>query len=367
MTEGPGGSLDLAALRRGLAALFPASDPAAAEVLELAGDASTRRYYRVRTAPGAHLPSVVVMRYPDAVPPGEELPFLNVHRYLGKAGVPVPSVYRSDPGARLLFLEDAGDTMLEDAFRQHGAGGCLPLYEQCVEILVRIQSEGTRALDGEAIPPRLAFDVPKFAWEIDFFFEHAVRGFGGIPLNEGEERAIEDLLLPVLSRLAALPRVLAHRDYHSRNVMVLTGAAAGGHRNLRVLDFQDARMGNVFYDLASLLRDSYVSLPEDAVDRLCYAWRHAASASLRRAAGDPGAFGELLDLSALQRNIKAIGTFGNQAHARGKRFYLRFIPPTVAHLRGNFARNPSLRALAAKIVPLLDALAARAQAEGGAA
>ncbi|MBS1245342.1 MAG: putative phosphotransferase related to Ser/Thr protein kinase, partial [Deltaproteobacteria bacterium] len=225
------------------------------------------------------------------------------------------------------------------------------------------------------------FDVPKFAWEIDFFFEHAVRGFGGIPLNEGEERAIEDLLLPVLSRLAALPRVLAHRDYHSRNVMVLPGAAAGGHRNLRVLDFQDARMGNVFYDLASLLRDSYVSLPEDAVDRLCYAWRHVASASLRRAAGDPGAFGELLDLSAgdpgafgelldlsaLQRNIKAIGTFGNQAHARGKRIYLRFIPPTVAHLRGNFARNPSLRALAAKIVPLLDALAARAQAEGGAA
>jgi aminoglycoside/choline kinase family phosphotransferase len=161
--------------------------------------------------------------------------------------------------------------------------------------------------------------------------------------------------------------VLAHRDYHSRNVMVLPGPAAEGHRNLRVLDFQDARMGNVFYDLASLFMDSYAVLPEEAVDRLCYAWRHAASAELRRAAGDPGAFRELVDLSALQRNVKAIGTFGNQAHARGKRFYLRFIPPTVAHLRGNFARNPSLRALAAKILPLLDALAAKAGAEGGAA
>jgi aminoglycoside/choline kinase family phosphotransferase len=147
---------------------------------------------------------------------------------------------------------------------------------------------------------------------------------------------------------------------------VLPGAAVADHRNLRVLDFQDARMGNVFYDLASLLRDSYVVLPEDAVDRLCYAWRHAASSELRRAAGDPGAFRELLDLSALQRNVKAIGTFGNQAHARGKRFYLRFIPPTVAHLRGNFARNPSLRALASKIAPLLDSLAEKAQAEGGA-
>ncbi len=171
MTEG----IDLAALRAGLAALFPAADPTSAEVSELAGDASTRRYYRVRIAPGAPLPSVVVMRYPDEVPPEEELPFLNVHRYLTAAGVPVPAVYRSDPKANLLFLEDAGDTMLEDSVRDLGVRGCLPLYEQCVEILVRIQSEGTRALDGKAIPTRLAFDVAKFTGEIDFFFRHAVR------------------------------------------------------------------------------------------------------------------------------------------------------------------------------------------------
>jgi aminoglycoside/choline kinase family phosphotransferase len=148
--------------------------------------------------------------------------------------------------------------------------------------------------------------------------------------------------------------------------MVLAPGPAAGHRNLRVLDFQDARMGNVFYDLVSLLRDSYVALPEDSVERLGYAWRHAASEELRRAAGDPGAFRELLDLAALQRNVKAIGTFGNQAHNRGKRFYLRFIPPTVAHLRGNFARNPSTRALSGKLLPLLEALAAKAGAEGGA-
>jgi len=362
LTEGP----DLAAVRRGLAALFPAADPTSAEILELSGDASTRRYYRVRNAPGASLPSLVIMRYPDEVPSGEELPFLNVHRYLQRAAIPVPGVYRSDPQAKLLFLEDAGDTMLEDAVRERGTGGCRSLYEQCVEVLVRIQSEGTGALDGQAIPSRLAFDVRKFAEEIDFFFVHAVREYGGIRLSGREERAIGDLLLPVLERLAGLPRVLAHRDYHSRNVMVLSPAPAGGHKNLRVLDFQDARMGNVFYDLASLLRDSYVTLPEEEADHLGYAWRHAASAELRRAAGDPGAFRETLDLAAVQRNVKAIGTFGNQAHNRGKRFYLRFIPPTVGHLRGNFARNPSMRALSAKLLPLLEALAAKAAADGGA-
>ena len=352
--------LDLAALRAGLAALFPAADPKAAEVLPLAGDASTRRYYRVRNAPGAPLPSVVVMRYPSEAMPVADLPFLNVHRYLAAAGVPVPAVYRSDPEANLLFLEDAGDTMLEDAVRDRGPRGCLPLYEQCVEILVRIQSEGTRALDGEAIPARLSFDVAKFAEEIDFFLRHAVREYGGIPLSGGEERSIMDLFLPFLEQLSAFPRVLAHRDYHSRNVMVLETVKSPGHRNLRILDFQDARMGNVFYDLASLLRDSYVALPEDAVGDLLYAWRHAATAELRGAAGDPGAFAWRFDLASLQRNVKAIGTFGNQAHNRGKRGYLRFIPPTVAHLRGNFERNPPMRALAGKLLPILSVLAEKA-------
>jgi aminoglycoside/choline kinase family phosphotransferase len=357
------GGIDLAALRDGLTALFPDADPMSAKVSELAGDASTRRYYRVRTGPGAPPHSVVVMRYPDEVPPDAELPFLNVHRYLSAAGVPVPVVYRSDPKANLLFLEDAGDTMLEDAVRDRGARACLPLYEQCVEILVRIQSEGTRALDGKAIPSRLSFDVAKFSEEIDFFLLHAVREYGGIAMSDREERAIGDLFLPLLEQLSAFPRVLAHRDYHSRNVMVVAPVKTPGHRNLRILDFQDARMGNVFYDLASLLCDSYVALPEDAVEDLRYAWRHAASAELRAAAGDPGAFAWRFDLAALQRNVKAIGTFGNQARNRGKRFYLRFIPPTVAHLRGNFERNPPMRALGEKLLPILSALADKAAEE----
>jgi N-acetylmuramate 1-kinase len=359
VTEAP----ETFAVREGLASLFPGADAGAARIEPLAGDASTRRYFRARLAPGSGVPSVVVMAYPDEVPHGGELPFLNVGRYLEKAGIPVPAVYRADPRARLLFLEDAGDTTLEDAVRQRGTGECTALYEQCVEILVRIQSEGTRALDGDAAPARLAFDVPKFAEEIDFFFEHAVRGYGGLALGDAQEREIESLFLPFLETLAGLPRVLAHRDYHSRNVMVISPAAAPGHGNLRVLDFQDARMGSVFYDLASLLRDSYVTLPEETEGALRYAWRHAASRDLRRAAGDPAAFEATIDTAALQRNVKAIGTFGNQAHNRGKRFYLGFIPPTVAHLRRNFERNPPMRALGRKLLPLLEALAAKAQAE----
>jgi aminoglycoside/choline kinase family phosphotransferase len=303
------------------------------------------------------------MRYPDEVPPGGELPFLNVHRYLLRSGIPVPAALRHDPEAKLLFLEDAGDTMLEDSVRVRGTAACLPLYEQCVEILVRIQSDGTRSLDGSAIPARLAFDLAKFAGEIDFFFLHAVRGFGGIPLREG--RSAPSRISSPRSSSASSPFRGCWRtgDYHSRNVMVLGEEKAPGHSNLRVLDFQDARMGSVYYDLASLLRDSYVTLADAEAAHLSYAWRSAASRELLRAAGDAGAFAELLDAAALQRNVKAIGTFGNQAHNRGKKLYLRFIPPTVAHLKGNFERNPGMRALAAKLLPLLEALAAKAAEE----
>jgi aminoglycoside/choline kinase family phosphotransferase len=354
--------VDERSIQAALSAFFRA--PARmSHVSELAGDASTRRYYRIRMAPGSPLSSLVMMRYPEEIPPGEELPFVNVHRYLRRAGVPVPEIYMAEPDARLLFLEDAGDTMLEGAAKAaREEEDVLPLYERCVEILVRIQWDGTRALDGNAIPSRLAFDVGKFAGEIDFFFEHAVREYGGIALSETEERAIEDLFLPFLEELAALPRVLAHRDYHSRNVMVLP-AAPGSLPELRILDFQDARMGTAFYDLCSLVRDSYVTLSEKAVDRLCYAYRHASTAGLKAMLGDAGAFAWRLDEAALQRNVKAIGTFGNQARNRGKTFYLRFIPPTVAYLAANFERNPRMRPLSRKLLPILSALASKAAAE----
>ena len=333
-------------------------------ISELAGDASTRRYFRVAIGPGSPVPTLVVMHYPEEVAPGEEHPFLNVHRYLEKAGGPVPRIHLHSPEKRLLYLEDAGDTLLEGVVRDTGSPDrFLPLYERSLEILVRIQRDGTRGLDGKAIPSRLAFDVRKFAEEIDFFFEHAVREYGGIPLSPSQEVAIEDLFLPFLETLSSLPRVLAHRDYHSRNIMILPAETYGGRESLRILDFQDARMGTLFYDLSSLLRDAYVTLPEKTVDHLCYVYRHAAPGELKRAGGDRGTFSSHLDLAALQRNVKAIGTFGNQAVNRGKTLYLKFIPPTVAYIADNVARNPRMRPLWAKLLPILKDLAAKASAE----
>lgn len=341
-----------------VAAGFP---PNLSSIEPLAGDASTRCYFRLRPAPAASLPSVVVMAYPDDVPPCGELPFLNVHRYLTAARIPVPKVLSHRPSDRLLLLEDVGDATLQSIVDEAPTPtDALPLYERCVEIVVRIQTDGTRALDAKALPSTMAFDVAKLSQEMDFFFEHALRGFAGLPLKDSEERLIEDALIPLLAEIAARPRVLVHRDYHARNLMVVSSPGASSPV---VIDFQDARMGCVFYDLASLLRDAYVEMPWEMEERLRYAYLHAAPSSLGPAIGDRGAFLRRLDASAVQRNVKALGTFGYMAHVRGKASYLASVAPTLRHLRGAFDRNSEFSNLRDRLMPLIEAFAEKA-AEG---
>jgi aminoglycoside/choline kinase family phosphotransferase len=135
--------------------------------------------------------------------------------------------------------------------------------------------------------------------------------------------------------LAAEPRVVCHRDYHSRNLMVRDG-------RLVVIDFQDARMGPDTYDLVSLLRDSYVELPEADVDALTTVFLERTGQSC-----DAAAFGRRFDLMALQRNLKALGTFGYQASARGNQTYLPYVSRTLGYVRDNLRRHPRFDRIAA--------------------
>jgi aminoglycoside/choline kinase family phosphotransferase len=127
--------------------------------------------------------------------------------------------------------------------------------------------------------------------------------------------------------LAAEPRVLCHRDYHSRNLMLHRG-------QLYIIDFQDARMGPDTYDLVSLLRDSYVDLPEQTVNELI-----AYFLALKGKAETEREFRERFDLMALQRNLKALGTFGYQTTARRNPVYIQYIPRTLKFVRDNLERH----------------------------
>jgi aminoglycoside/choline kinase family phosphotransferase len=127
--------------------------------------------------------------------------------------------------------------------------------------------------------------------------------------------------------------VLCHRDYHSRNLMLSQG-------QLYLIDFQDARMGPDTYDLASLLRDSYVDLPEDFVAERLEEFRQRAVPGESR-----DTFLRRFELMSIQRNLKALGTFGYMSTSRGTDVYLPYVPRTLANARRNLVRHPELSGL----------------------
>jgi aminoglycoside/choline kinase family phosphotransferase len=148
-----------------------------------------------------------------------------------------------------------------------------------------------------------------------------------VSLPAHAREALDSEFASMAQELASEPKVLCHRDYHSRNLMVHEGT-------LVIIDFQDARMGPDTYDLVSLLRDSYVDLTETQVDELV-----AYFLALRGAGpAEDLAFRPRFDLMALQRNLKALGTFGYQTTARSNPVYIQFMPRTLSYVRTNLAR-----------------------------
>jgi aminoglycoside/choline kinase family phosphotransferase len=148
----------------------------------------------------------------------------------------------------------------------------------------------------------------------------------------------------VVEELASEPRVLCHRDYHSRNLMLSQG-------QLYLIDFQDARMGPDTYDLASLLRDAYIDLNEIAVNELI-----AYFLALKGSATPETDFRARFDLMALQRNLKAMGTFGYQTTARQNPVYIQYMPRTLRYVRDTLLKYPRFARLHELLAPYIDEL-----------
>jgi N-acetylmuramate 1-kinase len=162
--------------------------------------------------------------------------------------------------------------------------------------------------------------------------KHFLEAYCGIAISPSVRAALIEESLVIADELAGEPRVLCHRDYHSRNLML-------HDRQLYIIDFQDARMGPDTYDLASLLRDSYVDLSEERVDNLIRGYLKLGGA--RSATAE--ALGEYrcrFDLMSVQRNLKALGTFGHQTTARANPVYIQYIPRTLSYVRTNLERYP---------------------------
>jgi len=311
--------IDTYLARQGLAAKVQA-------VVPLTGDASDRKYFRVLLKNGG---SCVLALHAGPIDVNT-MPFVSVARLMRAIPLPVPSVLHHSNELGVLGLDDLGDVTLQAHLGAASPGEHAALYRQAVAFIAMMQQRGA-ALAGDEYPPYgLAFDVEKLTWELEFFVKHYLIACRGASLDEAARDAFRDEWSGIVEELAGEPRVLCHRDYHSRNLMLHS-------QSLFIIDFQDARMGPDTYDLASLLRDSYVDLPAFQVDGLIAYFRELTRGTKAARADDDAEFRRRFDLMALQRNLKALGTFGYQTTARGNTVYMQYIPRKLSYVKANLA------------------------------
>ena len=308
--------------RSGLAARAP-------RVMPLTGDASDRRYFRVLITDG---PSIVLSLY-SAPFDFSKMSFVNVARLLERMPVPIPTLIGHADDIGLLALEDLGDVTLQAHLGAASGAEHAALYREAVALIATLQKRGAELASPDYIPYTVAFDVEKLTWELDFFIKHFVEAYRGVVIGPAARDELGREFAVLIEELASEPRVLCHRDYHSRNLML-------HHGKLYIIDFQDARMGPDTYDLVSLLRDSYMDLPDQTVDELI-----AYYLALGGRSTEAAAFRRRFDLMALQRNLKALGTFGYQTTARQNTVYIQYIPRTLKYARENLLKYPRFATL----------------------
>jgi aminoglycoside/choline kinase family phosphotransferase len=335
---------------RGAVARATGRDTRSLPVRRLAGHASMRSYWRVGLAPA----SWVVMVMPVGAAPEEVTaggpstvePFVDVQHYLAGLGVRVPAILAFEEAEGLMVLEDLGDEMLETRLRagDDRAG----LYHRAVDQLARLRVRAEANPVGCVAFSR-AFEAGLYRWELDHFREWLLEGWKSATLSTGERAELDGWFDRIAAALAAEPGGFTHRDYQSRNLMVLPGGEQA------VIDFQDALLGPRQYDLVALLRDSYVDLPADFIEAMVrrYLARLEAEGGPRL---EYGPFRETFDLLTVQRKLKDAGRFVFIDRVRGNPGFLVSIPASLRYVGQALARRPDLaplRRLLARHVPEL--------------
>jgi hypothetical protein len=310
-------------------------------------DASFRRYFRA-FAGGR---TWVAM---DAPPEKEDIrPYVRVATLLGAQGVHVPAILAEDDAQGFLLLSDLGSLQMLQALRE-GADPAR-LYADALAMLVRLQRT---PLAAAADLPR--YDAAQLRREMSLLPEWFIARHLGVSLSPAEERAVLDAFGFLEAAALAQPAVLVHRDYHSRNLMVLESDNPG------VLDFQDATVGAVTYDLVSLLKDCYVRWPRERVLAWVDDYRALAVAAGLPVAADREAFLRDFDLMGLQRHLKVLGIFARLWYRDGKAGYLRDLPLVLDYaleVTGAVGELADLDDLfRARLVPAFEAAQARALA-----
>jgi aminoglycoside/choline kinase family phosphotransferase len=297
------------------------------------GGASTRRYFRL-TLPESK--TAVAMFVPEGGRPEEvqkdlasaRWPFLEVRDLLAERGVDVPRVLAEDRAHGWLVIEDLGDDTLANWLLTHPEDRA-SVYCAAVRDLARAQSSLTSLPHGSVVASR-TFDFDLLRWEIEHFKEWGIeaRGHSFSPSDEAAWSRIADRLA---RRVADLPRGFVHRDYQSRNIMVVPSP---GGRRLVWIDFQDALLGPRVYDLVALLNDSYQEFDRSFVEARLSDFAEAASLDARERA----ALIEQFDLVTVQRKLKDAGRFVFIDRQKNNPSFLKFVTPTIRKVGSALAR-----------------------------
>jgi len=322
-------------------------------------DASFRRYFRVSRGdvdPAAWAPKADSLIVMDA-PPGKEdiAPYLKVTALLEQAGAHVPHVHASDIRRGFVVMEDLGDTQYLTLLKS--GRGVDKLYSDALATLANIQVRGLSA--AQQLAP---YDRGPLERELNLMPEWFLRRHLGLELTP-EERALLTVTNEILINEALLqPQVFVHRDFHSRNLMVLPPSMEKGG-GPGVIDFQDALRGPIGYDLVSLLKDCYISWSRERVERWVKGYRRVLG-NLGANVGDSEyQFMRWFDMIGVQRHIKVLGIFCRLWYRDGKAGYLGDLPLVFEYVRDACRRYPELvefeRWLAWRVAPLLEATNAR--------
>jgi aminoglycoside/choline kinase family phosphotransferase len=315
------------------------------ELTPASADASFRRYFRVTfpaegARPIADHASLIVM---DAPPEHEDCkPWLAVARLFGNTGVHVPEILAEDVGQGFLLMSDLGDTTYLARLR---APDCTPvvaahLYVDAISSLLAIQAASRPGL----LPD---YSDELLRRELMLFPDWYIARHKGVTLDAEDTAALMDVFDKIIAVNLAEPKVFVHRDYHSRNLMLIDGANPG------IIDFQDAVYGPLTYDLASLLKDAYIEWEEDfTLDLLARYWEMARKLGLPVRA-DFADFHRDYEWMGIQRHIKVIGIFARLCHRDGKDGYLTSLPLLLRYLRKACARYREFGPLL-KLIDKLD-------------
>ena len=302
-------------------------------------DASFRRYLRIESAQGSR----IIM---DAPPPQEDVrPFVQVAQFIRDAGLNGPAVLENDATQGFLLLSDLGSELYLGALQAASAAQADALMRDAIAALLQWQQK----VPAQALP---AYDEALLARELALFPEWCVQREFGIAWGDAEQVRWQQVCRVLIDSALAQPTVAVHRDWMPRNLMVASAQAG----NPGILDFQDAVRGPVSYDMASLLRDAFISWDEEReIDWAVRYWSQAKRAGVPLGDAMENDFGEFwraLEWMGLQRHLKVLGIFCRLKHRDGKPAYAEDLPRFFAYATKVATRYAPLRPLLSLLEPM---------------